>query len=88
MDNEVHIIIGIIYENNQGIVNNDNAIAYLREQIPKIKKKKINDPTKIAEELLKDSEEKTRANAAGALGNFVRNSNTLCKDLIKLGALK
>ncbi len=39
-------------------------------------------------ELLKDSEEKTRANAAGALGNFVRNSNALCKDLIKHGALK
>ena len=26
--------------------------------------------------------------AAGALGNFVRNSNTLCKDLIRHGALK
>ena len=39
-------------------------------------------------DLLKDQEEKTRANAAGALGNFVRNSQTLCKDLIKHGALK
>ena len=39
-------------------------------------------------ELLRDAEEKTRANAAGALGNFVRNSNALCKDLIKHGALK
>ena len=38
--------------------------------------------------LLKDDEEKTRANAAGALGNFVRNSNALCKDLIKQGALR
>ena len=37
--------------------------------------------------LLKDDEEKTRANAAGALGNFVRNSDTLCKDLITYGAL-
>lgn len=37
--------------------------------------------------LLKDPEEKTRANAAGALGNFVRNSNTLCTDLIKHKAL-
>jgi fused-like protein len=34
-------------------------------------------------DLLKDPEEKTRANAAGALGNFVRNSNSLAKDLIK-----
>lgn len=38
-------------------------------------------------ELLKDPEEKTRANAAGALGNFVRNSNTLTNDLIMYGAL-
>mmetsp|Transcript_29071 Transcript_29071/g.52033 ORF Transcript_29071/g.52033 Transcript_29071/m.52033 type:complete len:1206 (+) Transcript_29071:492-4109(+) len=38
-------------------------------------------------ELLRDSEEKTRANAAGALGNFVRNSDTLCQDLIRYGAL-
>lgn len=38
--------------------------------------------------LLKDDEEKTRANAAGALGNFVRNSDKLCGELIKSGALK
>jgi fused-like protein len=38
-------------------------------------------------ELLRDQEEKTRANAAGALGNFVRNSNALCKELIRHGAL-
>ena len=38
-------------------------------------------------ELLKDDEEKIRANAAGALGNFVRNSNVLARDLIKHGAL-
>lgn len=38
--------------------------------------------------LLRDEEEKTRANAAGALGNFVRNSNALCKELIKHGALR
>ncbi|EGR33161.1 protein kinase domain protein [Ichthyophthirius multifiliis] len=37
--------------------------------------------------LLKDPEEKTRANAAGALGNFVRNSDILTKDLIRFGAL-
>lgn len=38
-------------------------------------------------ELLKDEEEKIRANAAGALGNFVRNSNVLARDLIRHGAL-
>ena len=38
-------------------------------------------------ELLKDDEEKIRANAAGAIGNFVRNSSVLARDLIKHGAL-
>jgi fused-like protein len=38
-------------------------------------------------ELLRDEEEKIRANAAGALGNFVRNSNVLSKELIRCGAL-
>ena len=33
-------------------------------------------------------QEKTRANAAGALGNFVRNSDVLTKDLIRYGALQ
>ena len=31
---------------------------------------------------LRDSEEKTRANAAGALGNLVRNSDLLCHQLV------
>lgn len=43
---------------------------------------------KLLVDLLKDQEEKTRANAAGALGNFVRNSNALCKDLIRHRALE
>jgi hypothetical protein len=30
-------------------------------------------------------EDKTRANAAGALGNLVRNSSALCGDLIRVG---
>lgn len=38
--------------------------------------------------LLRDEEDKTRANAAGALGNLVRNSNQLCGELIKAGALR
>lgn len=38
-------------------------------------------------ELLSDQEEKTRANAAGALGNLVRNSGALCNDIIRQGAL-
>ena len=38
--------------------------------------------------LLTDDEEKTRANAAGALGNFVRNNSTLCPDLIAQQALQ
>eukprot|EP00775_Hariotina_reticulata_P001705 gene1705-2051_t len=38
--------------------------------------------------LLGDDEEKTRANAAGALGNLVRNSNQLCGEIIRTGALQ
>ncbi len=34
------------------------------------------------------AQDKTRANAAGALGNLVRNSSTLCGELIRSGALK
>lgn len=36
--------------------------------------------------LLHDEEVKTRANAAGALGNLVRNSASLCQPLIEAGA--
>ena len=32
-----------------------------------------------------EEEDKTRANAAGALGNLVRNSSQLCGELIKVG---
>lgn len=37
--------------------------------------------------LLKSQDEKTRQNAAGAISNFVRNGNALCKQLISDGAL-
>ena len=33
--------------------------------------------------LLADGEEKTRANAAGALGNLIRNSSALATDLVR-----
>ncbi|KAK9823151.1 hypothetical protein WJX72_000639 [[Myrmecia] bisecta] len=38
--------------------------------------------------LLSDEEDKTRANAAGALGNLVRNHHLLCHELIQAGALQ
>eukprot|EP01025_Chloroclados_australasicus_P020469 TRINITY_DN21572_c0_g1_i1.p3 TRINITY_DN21572_c0_g1~~TRINITY_DN21572_c0_g1_i1.p3 ORF type:complete len:240 (-),score=38.15 TRINITY_DN21572_c0_g1_i1:463-1140(-) len=38
--------------------------------------------------LLGDEESKTRTNAAGALGNLVRNSDLLCQDLVQGGALQ
>ena len=41
-------------------------------------------PTLVA--LLKDSDEKTRSNAAAALGNLVRNSDELDQDFISTGA--
>lgn len=34
------------------------------------------------------NDEKTRANAAGALGNLVRNSNTLCQEIVEQGVLE
>ncbi|KAL3683437.1 hypothetical protein R1sor_001459 [Riccia sorocarpa] len=35
-----------------------------------------------------DEEDKTKANAAGALSNLVRNSNKLCEDIITKGAMQ
>ncbi|CAD8060806.1 unnamed protein product [Paramecium sonneborni] len=55
--------------------HSDRLYEHLRPVIPQLV------------ELLKDQEEKTRSNAAGALGNLVRNSNILIKDFIKHGAL-
>ncbi|RMZ55181.1 hypothetical protein APUTEX25_005459 [Auxenochlorella protothecoides] len=39
-------------------------------------------------QLLRDPEDRTRANAAGALGNLVRNSPELCGGLVAAGALE
>ncbi|GAB4815111.1 hypothetical protein N2152v2_002157 [Parachlorella kessleri] len=39
-------------------------------------------------DLLRDGEDRTRANAAGALGNLVRNSPLLCRDIVAAGALQ
>lgn len=38
--------------------------------------------------LLKDSEEKTRSNAAAALGNLARNSDVLDYEFIRTGAIQ
>lgn len=38
--------------------------------------------------LLRDSDNRTRSNAAGALGNLVRNSGELCNELIRSGVLE
>ena len=37
---------------------------------------------------LSSEDEKTRANAAGALGNLVRNGNELCKSIVDSGAIR
>lgn len=37
---------------------------------------------------LSNEDEKTRANAAGAIGNLVRNGNQLCKAIVESGAVK
>eukprot|EP01062_Namystynia_karyoxenos_P057934 TRINITY_DN4916_c0_g1_i1.p1 TRINITY_DN4916_c0_g1~~TRINITY_DN4916_c0_g1_i1.p1 ORF type:complete len:1200 (+),score=403.66 TRINITY_DN4916_c0_g1_i1:84-3683(+) len=56
--------------------HNDALYPALREAIPALIK------------LLSDVEEKTRANASGALGNLLRNSGLLSADLIREGAVQ
>eukprot|EP00756_Hemistasia_phaeocysticola_P032098 Hpha_TRINITY_DN16393_c2_g3::TRINITY_DN16393_c2_g3_i1::g.60102::m.60102/K06228/FU; fused len=56
--------------------HSDSLYPFLRDAIPAL----------IS--LLADVEEKTRANASGALGNLVRNNGTLSQDLIKAGAVQ
>ena len=56
--------------------HNDSLYPDLKEGIPAL----------IS--LLTDTEEKTRANASGALGNLLRNSGALAQDLIKGGAIQ
>ena len=56
--------------------HNDKLYVVLRPSIPYVIK------------LLRDNEERTRANASGALGNFARNSPYLIHDLISAGALQ
>lgn len=43
---------------------------------------------KLLVNLLKDSEEKTRSNAAAALGNLARNSELLDQEFIRTGAVQ
>ncbi|KAM0954436.1 putative protein kinase ULK-Fused family [Dioscorea sansibarensis] len=57
--------------------HNDILYEDLRRCIPQL--------TKL---LLSVEEDKTKANAAGALSNLVRNSNSLCEDIISQGALQ
>jgi fused-like protein len=56
--------------------HNDKLYADLRSAVPAL----------VA--LLNDPEDKTRSNAAGALGNLARNSAALCPDLIAAHALE
>ncbi|XP_043723868.1 serine/threonine-protein kinase TIO isoform X1 [Telopea speciosissima] len=56
---------------------NDFLYEELRRSIPQ-----------LANILLSVEEDKTKANAAGALSNLVRNSNKLCEDIISKGAMQ
>lgn len=51
--------------------HNDMLYDELRRSIPQ-----------LANLLLSTEEDKTKANAAGALSNLVRNSNKLCEDIV------
>ncbi|XXG51856.1 hypothetical protein AAC387_Pa03g0329 [Persea americana] len=57
--------------------HNDMLYEELKRSIPQL--------TKI---LISKEEDKTKANAAGALSNLVRNSNRLCEDIISAGAMQ
>ncbi|KAA8533489.1 hypothetical protein F0562_031077 [Nyssa sinensis] len=57
--------------------HNDLLYEELRGSIPQ-----------LANLLLSSEEDKTKANAAGALSNLVRNSNKLCEDIISKGAMQ
>ncbi|BBN17969.1 fused [Marchantia polymorpha subsp. ruderalis] len=57
--------------------HNDALYEVLRRSIPHL--------TSL---LQGDEEDKTKANAAGALSNLVRNSNKLCEDIISKGAMQ
>ncbi|KAK9272765.1 hypothetical protein L1049_003142 [Liquidambar formosana] len=56
---------------------NDMLYEELRRSIPQ-----------LANLLHSAEEDKTKANAAGALSNLVRNSNKLCEDIVSKGAMK
>ncbi|KAK4436104.1 Serine/threonine-protein kinase TIO [Sesamum alatum] len=57
--------------------HNDSLYDELRRAIPQLKNL-----------LLSEEEDKTKANAAGALSNLVRNSNRLCDDIVSKGAMQ
>lgn len=57
--------------------HNDTLYEELKRSIPQ-----------LANLLLSAEEDKTKANAAGALSNLVRNSNRLCEDIISKGAMQ
>ena len=57
--------------------HNDSLYDELRRAIPQL--------TNL---LLAGEEDKTKANAAGALSNLVRNSNRLCEDIVSKGAVQ
>ncbi|XP_075652832.1 serine/threonine-protein kinase TIO [Castanea sativa] len=57
--------------------HNDTLYEELRRSIPQ-----------LAKLLLSAEEDKTKANAAGALSNLVRNSNKLCEDIVSKGAMQ
>nr|XP_024927877.1 serine/threonine-protein kinase TIO isoform X2 [Ziziphus jujuba var. spinosa] len=57
--------------------HNDTLYEELRRSIPQ-----------LSSLLLSAEEDKTKANAAGALSNLVRNSSKLCEDIVSKGAMQ
>lgn len=67
----------IFYQIGNAAYHDDTLYGELRRSIPQ-----------LANLLVSSEEDKTKANAAGALSNLVRNSNMLCEDIVSRGAMQ
>lgn len=73
-----HIQLTVVsFQVGNAAYHNDVLYEKLRRSIPQ-----------LAKLLLSAEEDKTKANAAGALSNLVRNSSVLCEDIISQGAMQ
>lgn len=71
-------VVGFLFSQiGNAAYHDDTLYGELRRSIPQ-----------LANLLVSSEEDKTKANAAGALSNLVRNSNMLCEDIVSRGAMQ